>query len=172
MSERPKGLDLYAYYGVARDRAVPKIGSYICNMPTHMTFGKYQTQQPHLVLETIREVLADCPRAPHMIRERVSLSDPNRHGRRKPIIFLHDTADRLLHLQEEMTQEVQRHRHTRVHGWSRFSETRRPHVTIDYALDDPYVPEQFTVDHIVVTSGERVGTQHWHNFVYDVIPLS
>lgn len=167
---RPEALDLYAYYGLSRDGIVPKIGSFVCGTPLHVTFAKFQTEKPHIVLETMRDVIASQTERPHMIRDRLALSKSE--GRRaKPIVLLHDVAQKLTAMQDETYRAVDSQHIARIAGWTRLSEYWQPHVSLNLLGVDPYVPQEFDIDHVVVTTGIRQERYHWHSFIWDVIPI-
>jgi hypothetical protein len=172
MSRRPlpESIKLFAHYSLPRPETYAKVGGFVCGTPLHVTFASIITRRPESVMETLHETLREPLELPHMRRDGMTVA--HSYYRLKPIILLHDTAKRLEELQRHTLDAVAPLKDTTIASRTCFTDGRTPHVTIDRLTPHSHVPEEFDIDHIMVTSGTKIEPGHWHNFVWDIINLT
>ncbi len=166
----PPEVKLFAHYSIPRPETYTKIGEYVCGTPLHVTFAGIITRNPITAIERLRSILGEVDDIPHMTTDRIVLS--HGHYRIKPIITLHDTAQKLTALQTQVFDAMAAIQMTRLAGGTQYADGRTPHVTIDRIYCAPVLPKEFDIDHIMVTTGSKIAPGHWHNYVWDVIPLA
>lgn len=166
----PPEVKLFAHYSIPRPETYAKIGSYVCGTPLHVTFAGIMTRQPEEVMSVLRSIASEPTKLPHMEYDRLKLTHSRYHI--KPIVTLHDTAQRLVHLQERVLDAIAPMDYTYITPRTRYIDGRSPHVTIDRIYCEPQLPKAFDVDHILVTSGTKIGAGHWHNRVWDILYLN
>lgn len=166
----PELVKLFAHYSFPRPETYAKVGGFVCGTPLHVTFASILTRRPGSVVETLEETLRDPIELPHMKRNGMAVA--HSYYRLKPIILLHDTAARLEDLQRRTLDAIAPLKDTTIASRTCFTNGRTPHVTIDQPTWHSHIPEEFDIDHIMVTSGTKIGPSHWHNFVWDVINLN
>lgn len=166
--QRTPEVDFFVHYSLQRPETYAHIGRFVCGTPLHLTFTKITTREPDAVLETLRGIMSQQSELPHMQCDELKVA----YGKcnMKPIMTLHDTAQRLAELQTLTSESVTSIPSTRVYSTS-FGTGRVPHVTIDQLSAHAQVPASFDIDHLLVTSGTKIEPWHWHNYVWDILRL-
>lgn len=166
----PPEVKLFAHYSIPRPETYAKIGGFVCGTPLHVTFAGIMTRQPDEVLALLQSLLAKPIELPHMEYDQMKLAHSYYHI--KPIVTLHDTALRLTELQDTVLDAIAPLTHTNITARTRYADGRSPHVTIDRIFCEAQMPKAFDIDHLMVTTGIKLGPGHWHNDVLDIIYLN